>query len=140
MSRVRRLKTQPETDGIVHAMNIEDRYFEQLIAGNKTAEVRKNDRDFQAGDIIDLYEVYVCNDEDGDNVHTGRQALGIISHVSNYGQVNNMVVLSLTKICYTPNKDSASPAWFAVINNGWDNESPESVFYQKGDLIFSFEK
>jgi len=40
-----------------HLLKTEARFFEQVSKGNKTAEVRRFDRDFQAGDFLILEEV-----------------------------------------------------------------------------------
>lgn len=42
---------------ITHALKCYDRYFHRIIAGEKTCEIRKNDRDFQVGDFIILQAV-----------------------------------------------------------------------------------
>jgi len=39
-----------------HTLKIWPRYFDRVISGEKTFEVRKNDRDFQNGDTIRLRE------------------------------------------------------------------------------------
>lgn len=36
----------------LHELKIKRSYFEDIIAGRKTFEVRKNDRDFQEGDLV----------------------------------------------------------------------------------------
>ena len=35
-----------------HELKIKKRFLERLISGEKTCEVRNNDRDFQSGDVI----------------------------------------------------------------------------------------
>ncbi len=37
-----------------HELKISDKYIDEVWAGKKTAEVRKNDRDFVVGDLLDL--------------------------------------------------------------------------------------
>lgn len=37
-----------------HILKIEARWLDRLITGQKTCEIRKNDRDFQVGDKIDF--------------------------------------------------------------------------------------
>lgn len=39
-----------------HELKIYPKYFEEVMKGNKTFEVRKNDRKFQIGDIVILNE------------------------------------------------------------------------------------
>lgn len=63
----------------VHNLKIKPQYFKDVVCGIKTFEVRKNDRNFEVGDIITLREfengkltgksinveiVYILNDEE----------------------------------------------------------------------------
>jgi len=43
---------------IVHRVKIEPRYIERLLSGQKTFEIRKNDRDYQVGDRLSMYPYY----------------------------------------------------------------------------------
>ncbi len=40
----------------VHNLKIKPQYFKDVVSGDKTFEVRKNDRDFEVGDVIFLGE------------------------------------------------------------------------------------
>ena len=40
----------------VHNLKIKPQYFKDVVSGDKTFEVRKNDRDFEVGDAIFLGE------------------------------------------------------------------------------------
>lgn len=40
----------------VHDIKIQPPYFDDVCCGNKTFEVRKNDRDYRVGDILNLQE------------------------------------------------------------------------------------
>ena len=62
-----------------HELKCWPRYFEPLIQGKKTAEIRKNDRDFKVGDVLHLREW----DPQGkaDEHYTGRFAFRTITHV-----------------------------------------------------------
>ena len=42
----------------LHILKIKDEYFKEILRGNKTFELRKNDRDYQVGDLIHFVEVY----------------------------------------------------------------------------------
>ena len=42
----------------LHELKIKDEYFNAIIEGKKTFELRKNDRDYQVGDLIHFVEVY----------------------------------------------------------------------------------
>lgn len=41
----------------VHELKIKSEWFERVLSGEKSAEVRKHDRDFQVGDLLHLFEV-----------------------------------------------------------------------------------
>ena len=50
-----------------HQMKLNDRYFDAVANGTKTFEIRKDDRGFRVGDVLELYRVndnglYVSND------------------------------------------------------------------------------
>ena len=61
INKPKRLKTLPQ-------------YFEEIIKGNKRAELRLNDRDFKVGDIYELEEY------DG-KTYTGRSVMVRITHI-----------------------------------------------------------
>lgn len=39
-----------------HELKIKSKYFNELLSGTKTFEIRKNDRDFKEGDTLKLNE------------------------------------------------------------------------------------
>ena len=41
---------------VEHSLKIEKRFIPRILSGQKTFEIRKNDRDYQVGDILRLYE------------------------------------------------------------------------------------
>lgn len=45
---------------MVHTLKIQDVYYERIINNLKSFEVRKNDRDFQVGDLINFTAVATC--------------------------------------------------------------------------------
>ena len=59
-----------------HELKILPEYFNAVICGEKTFELRKNDRDFQRGDVVCLMEYDTLNAE-----LTGRQQLIEITYV-----------------------------------------------------------
>ena len=63
-----------------HELKTWPEYFNELLSGNKTFEVRKNDRDFKIGDILLLNEYDPEN-----NKYTGRQTGFTISYILNGG-------------------------------------------------------
>ena len=58
---------------MIHALKILPGYFEDVISGKKTFEIRKNDRDYQVGDLLALNE--------WDNQYTGRFCLVKIDYI-----------------------------------------------------------
>lgn len=57
---------------MLHQLKTESEYFTKIATGDKTYEVRKNDRDFHKGDYLGLNEItdHVCNG-DGERLETG---------------------------------------------------------------------
>ena len=45
----------------LHELKIKDEYFKEVLRENKTFELRKNDRDYQVGDLIHFIDI---KDED----------------------------------------------------------------------------
>ena len=41
---------------MIHSLKTEPKYFEAVLSGKKTFELRKNDRDFRVGDYLALNE------------------------------------------------------------------------------------
>lgn len=76
-----------------HYLKIDPEHLEQVILGNKTSEIRFNDRNFQVGDLLFL-RGYT---EDGE--YMSSQAIMRITHIlddSNYMQPG-FVMLSMKK-------------------------------------------
>lgn len=66
--------------------------FYRIFTGQKTAEFRKNDRDFQIGDFLNLKEW--CPDKQG---YTGRSTQRVISHIQEgFNIPEGYVVMSLS--------------------------------------------
>ena len=57
---------------MLHQLKIESKYFKKIVEGDKTYEVRENDRNFHKGDYLGLNEIadHVCN-ENGEQLETG---------------------------------------------------------------------
>lgn len=49
----------------IHKLKTLQPYYNEVLKGNKTFELRKDDRDFQVGDRLDLFE----GDEQVDNIN-----------------------------------------------------------------------
>lgn len=65
----------------IHELKILPKYFERVVNGEKTFEIRKNDRDFQTGDRIELKEFGYTK-----NKFTGRCVFGTISYIFHGGE------------------------------------------------------
>lgn len=65
-----------ERQQIVHEVRCQWRWFERLLAGDKTSEVRFNDRDYQAGDLLRVLAI----DRSGSSL-TGQSVTYLITHV-----------------------------------------------------------
>lgn len=55
---------------MIHELKTEHQFFEAVVDGSKTFEVRENDRDFRVGDYLALNEL-----DDTSEGYTGRSAL-----------------------------------------------------------------
>ncbi len=60
---------------MTHELKIRPEYFKAVVCGDKTFEIRKNDRNFKVGDIIVLNE---WNERSG---YTGKHTLVNITYV-----------------------------------------------------------
>lgn len=80
-----------------HVLKTEQPYFQAIWDGAKPFEVRKNDRGFQPGDVLDLRECWT--DDDGEVQYTGRQASRVVTYVlrdgERFGIAPGVVVLGL---------------------------------------------
>lgn len=67
---------------MIHQLKIDSKYFEDVVSGKKTFEVRNNDRNFYVGDFIALNELtpHPCNEEGG-HFATGRCCLMEIAYI-----------------------------------------------------------
>ncbi len=76
-----------------HTLKILPQYFEPVLDGSKTFEIRLDDRGFQKGDAIMLRET-----DDFGTKHTGRTIIAVIGYVSTYEQKPGFVVFSLLDV------------------------------------------
>lgn len=80
---------------VYHALKCNRIHFEDVLNNTKRAEVRRNDRNYLAGDILRLMEV---QDAEAMPLLTGRETLVRITHVlpgGQYGIDTSYVVLSI---------------------------------------------
>lgn len=78
-----------------HKLKILPEYFNKILSGQKTCEIRKNDRGFKIGDTLHLNEI-----------GTGNSIAIKITHIDIFEQKDNYVVLSFEKDpwCYDMEK------------------------------------
>ncbi|EIA7337258.1 DUF3850 domain-containing protein [Listeria monocytogenes] len=70
-----------------HELKILSEYFWDIAEGRKTFEIRKNDRDFQVGDILILRE--------WDDMDTGLYTVVEVVYMTDYEQKDGFVVLGI---------------------------------------------
>lgn len=64
----------------VHDLKIKRKFFNDLLSGNKTFEIRYDDRSFEVGDILDLNEVITVDDGEVTK-YTGRRTNAKIIYI-----------------------------------------------------------
>jgi len=73
---------------MIHKLKIEPSYFQAVLEGSKTFEIRKNDRGFQKGDHVVLMEF----DKNKIGGYTKREIQVQIKYVTNFNQKDDYVV------------------------------------------------
>lgn len=73
---------------IDHQLKILPQYFQSVAIGDKSFEIRKNDRNYKVGDNIVLSEY-----EEGQ--YTGRNILAKITYITDYEQKDGYVVFGI---------------------------------------------
>lgn len=73
----------------VHALKTLPEFFVKVAAGEKTFEIRKNDRNYQVGDLLVLEE---WSPETG---YTWRSETRFVSYITGYNQQDNYIVMGL---------------------------------------------
>lgn len=83
---------------MIHALKIFPEYFNKVISGEKTFEIRKNDRNFLVGDYIAL------NEFTRESGYTGRSALYRITYIAKdrvpVALPEGCVVLGIQPCCF----------------------------------------
>lgn len=73
-----------------HDLKILPEYFKAIMKGDKTFEIRKNDRCFQVGDVLRLR-----SHDPRKNEYTGEFVEVVVSYMSTYAQFPDYVVLGI---------------------------------------------
>lgn len=83
---------------VVHRLKIESRFFDALWDGSKTAEIRKNDRNFKVGDLLYFtQQVDICVSY---GLSSSRSMATQITHIvegKEYGIRKGYAMLSLAR-------------------------------------------
>jgi hypothetical protein len=77
----------------IHPLKTWPRFYQAVADGSKTFEVRKNDRDFQVGDVLELKEWDHATER-----YTGREMAKVVTYVLHggaFGIDSDFCVLSL---------------------------------------------
>ncbi len=77
-----------------HELKILPKYYEAILDGSKTFEIRHNDREFQRGDKVTLREIKDLEDKS----YTGRFTECEIGHVSHFEQKMGWCVFSILNL------------------------------------------
>lgn len=72
-----------------HELKCQSKYFKALWCGDKTFEIRLNDRGFEERDEITLQEI-----DGAYHDYTGREIEGVITYLTNFEQKKDYVVFS----------------------------------------------
>lgn len=98
------MEKRKRTYQLTHALKTDPFVFEQVWKGKKPFEIRKNDRDFQIGDLLILKETKFSGEEMAKGsplIYTGRRVEARISCIIEdyfYGIRENFCVIGLVDI------------------------------------------
>ena len=86
----------------LHELKIRHEYLIDVSLGTKTFELRKNDRDYQVGDLIrfiDITKDYTENDvEPNIDENTLYRITYVLKNVPNYGLDKDYCILAIKKL------------------------------------------
>lgn len=74
----------------IHKLKIDSKYFDAVLKGFKTFEIRKNDRNYKVGDKLILQEY-----DPEKQVCTGYELLAFITYITNFAQKMDYVVMAI---------------------------------------------
>lgn len=82
---------------MIHELKIAPCYFEAVLSGDKTFEIRDNkDRGFNRGDKVKLREFDKTKHPVSSFCYSGREIDAVITYVTNYEQKDGFVVFSFS--------------------------------------------
>lgn len=77
----------------IHELKILPEYYGAVVSGDKTFEIRENDRNYEVGNILLLKEY-----DSEKKKYTGRKIRKEICYMTDYAQRNGYVVLGIRDI------------------------------------------
>lgn len=81
-----------------HELKTLPSFFEQIIAGHKTFEIRKNDRDFKLHDVLILREIEPQRSDTSPVHYTGRIKAVRVTYITDWEQKPGNVVMAIELI------------------------------------------
>ncbi|ORJ53953.1 RNA-binding protein [Levilactobacillus brevis] len=75
---------------MTHELKIQPKYFNAVLMGTKTFEIRKNDRGYKVGDMLILKE-WIPDIQ----IHTGKELARKVTYITDYQQKPGYVVMSI---------------------------------------------
>lgn len=80
----------------MHSLKILPEFFNEIITGKKTFEIRKDDRGFKVGDTLVLNEIAPIS-----GIYTGRKTVVKITYIfrgGRFGLEEGFVIMSIVKL------------------------------------------
>lgn len=97
----------------VHELKILPQFFIDVCRGNKTFEIRKDDRGYSVGDLLVLKEWE-------NETFTGRETIVEVTYKTNYAQRENYVVLAICEATLGTLNKHFEVDRALIISNGYD--------------------
>ena len=79
----------------VHELKIRPEYYDAIISGAKSFEIRRNDRGFAVGDVLHLREI---PDWSKSWIYTGREIKVRVGYITDFCQSPGFVVMSIARV------------------------------------------
>ena len=89
-------KTQ--TTPYAHKLKVDERFFIEVVNGQKPFEIRKDDRNYNRGDTVELHESQSNKNMSLFPTTTGRYVTAEIGFITRYGQADDFCVFGLLNI------------------------------------------
>lgn len=74
----------------VHELKCWKEYYQAIVEGTKSFEIRQNDRNFQIGDVLWLREW-----SNETNMYTGRNCRRRVTYIASFLQQSGVVVMAI---------------------------------------------